>query len=335
MKVLVTGATSLVGRVTVRRLVDRGDQVTTLQRGTTDRPGRAIRGSLTDPDAVERACAGQEAVIHLAARVGAAGPWADFERVNVTGTAGLLAAARRAGAGAFVHVSSPSVAHPGRSLVGAGADPANPATARGAYARSKALGELAAVAASSPAMPVVVIRPHLIWGPGDTQLVGRVVDRARRGRLALVGPGTALVDTLYVDNAADALVAALDQAPRLGERVFVLSNGQPRTAAELTARVLAAAGLTMPPRHVPRWLAVAGGSLVEQVWARTGRTDDPPMTRFLAEQLATAHWFRQDRARTALRWAPAVTLEEGFIRLADWFRGGSADPATTVESWTR
>jgi nucleoside-diphosphate-sugar epimerase len=171
-------------------------------------------------------------------------------------------------------------------------------------------------------MPVVVLRPHLIWGPGDTQLVGRVVDRARRGRLALVGPGTALVDTLYVDNAADALVAALDQAPRLGGRVFVLSNGQPRTAAELTARVLAAAGLTVTPRHVPRWLAVAGGSLVEQVWARTGRTDDPPMTRFLAEQLATAHWFRQAPAQAALHWRPAVGLDEGFARLADWFRSG-------------
>ena len=238
--------------------------------------------------------------MHLAALVRATGGWADFERTNVAGTARLVDAARRAGAGSFVHVSSPSVAHAGRSLVGAGADAANPATARGSYARSKAMGEILALDASSAAMPVVAIRPHLIWGPGDTQLVGRVVDRARRGRLALVGSGTALVDTIYVDNAADALVAAVDRAPQLGGRAFVISNGEPRTATELMARVLAAAGLTVTTRHVPTWAAKAGGSIVEQIWARTGRTDDPPMTRFLAEQLATAHWFRQAESRAAL-----------------------------------
>lgn len=326
MKVLVTGATSLVGRETARRLLDRGDVVTTLQRGRTGLAVREVRGSITDPDAVARACAGQDAVVHLAALVRATGGWADFERTNVAGTAGLVEAARRAGAGSFVHVSSPSVAHAGRSLVGAGADAANPATARGSYARSKAMGEILALDASSAAMPVVAIRPHLIWGPGDTQLVGRVVDRARRGRLALVGSGTALVDTIYVDNAADALVAAVDRAPQLGGRAFVISNGEPRTATELMARVLAAAGLTVTTRHVPTWAAKAGGSIVEQIWARTGRTDDPPMTRFLAEQLATAHWFRQAESRAALHWAPAVSLDEGFARLADWYRTPPAAP---------
>jgi nucleoside-diphosphate-sugar epimerase len=310
----------LIGRQTVRRLLARGDQITTLQRGGFDGEVTEIRGSITDAGAVEFACADQDAVVHLAARVGATGGWADFEQTNVLGVGTLVDAARRAGVRRFVHVSSPSVAHAGRSLVGAGSDPADPERARGFYARSKAMGEIVALDGSSPDLPVVAIRPHLIWGPGDTQLVGRVVDRARRGRLAVVGSGTALVDTIYVDNAADALVAALDRAPQLAGRAFVISNGQPRTAAELTARVLAAAGLTVRPRHVPTWLAKAGGSLVEQVWARTGRTDDPPMTRFLAEQLATAHWFRQAETRAALHWVPAVTLGEGFSRLADWYR---------------
>lgn len=324
MKVLVTGATSLVGRHTVRRLRERGDDVTTLQRGPGDPAVRAVRGSVADPAAVGRACAGQDAVIHLAAKVGATGGWADFERTNVAAVAMLVDAARRAGVRSFVHVSSPSVAHAGRSLIGAGADPADPERARGHYSRSKALGETAALSASSAGLPVVAIRPHLIWGPGDTQLVGRVVDRARRGRLAVVGSGTALVDTIYVDNAADALVAALDRAPLLAGRAFVISNGEPRTVDELMARVLAAAGLTATPRHVPLRIAQLGGALVEQVWARTGRTDDPPMTRFLAEQLATAHWFRQAESRAALEWTPEVTLAEGFDRLAAWYRSGPA-----------
>src|SRR5207302_17997 len=163
---------------------------------------------------------------------------------NVAGTALIVEEARRAGARAFVHVSSPAVAHAGRSLIGAPPGAADPRATRGHYATSKAMAEILALGASSAAMPVVAIRPHLVWGPGDTQLIGRVVDRARSGRLALVGSGTALVDTTYVDNAASAL--------------------------------------------------------------------------------ATAHWFDQRETRAALRWEPAVSLAEGFARLAAWFRSRQA-----------
>jgi nucleoside-diphosphate-sugar epimerase len=188
------------------------------------------------------------------------------------------------------------------------------------------MAEVAALAASSDAMPIVAIRPHLVWGPGDTQLVGRIVERARQGRLALVGSGTALIDTTYLDNAADALVAALDRAPRLGGQAFVVSNGEPRTVAELVARIVGAAGLDRTPRRVPVAIAKAGGSVVERIWDRTGRTDDPPMTSFLAEQLSTAHWFDQRATRAALGWCPTVSLDDGFERLAAWFRDGAVSP---------
>jgi nucleoside-diphosphate-sugar epimerase len=181
------------------------------------------------------------------------------------------------------------------------------------------MAEVAALASSSPTMPVVAIRPHLVWGPGDTQLVGRIVERARQGRLALVGSGTALIDTTYIDNAADALVAAVDRAPGLGGRAFVVSNGEPRTVRELVTRIVAAAGVPWRQRRVPAGLAKAGGSVVERIWDRAGRTDDPPMTSFLAEQLSTAHWFDQRETREALAWAPAVPLADGFDRLTEWY----------------
>ena len=319
MRVLVTGASSMIGRATVERLVGRGDEVRTLQRNPTGLPVAETLGSITDPAAVGSACAGVDAVVHLAAKVGVTGEWSDYEQVNVGGTEGLIAAARRAGAGRFVHVSSPSVAHRGAPLVGAGADPADPSSARGHYAISKALAEVAALSASSEALAVVAIRPHLVWGPGDTQLVGRIVERARAGRLALVGSGTALIDTTYVDNAADALVAALDRAPELGGEALVVSNGEPRTVAELVGRILGAAGIEWNDRRVPTAVAKGGGAAAERVWERTGRTDDPPMTSFLAEQLSTAHWFDQRRTRAALGWQPAVSLAEGFERLAASF----------------
>ena len=168
------------------------------------------------------------------------------------------------------------MAHAGHSLVGAPAGPADARKTRGHYATSKAMAEAAALGASSDAMPVVAIRPHLVWGPGDTQLVGRVVERARRGRLALVGSGTALVDTTYVENAACALVAAVDRASQLGGRALVVSNGEPRTVSELMARLLAAAGEAVAPRHVPRPVALGSRARSSSGCGRRGGARTTP-----------------------------------------------------------
>ncbi len=319
MRVLVTGASGMLGRAVARSLADRGDEVTVFQRGASSGPWQEVRGSVTDLDALHAAAAGTDAVVHLAAKVAVTGPWRDFAAVNVAGTANALAAARAAGVGRFVQVSSPSVGHAGRSLVGVGAAPADPAAARGHYARSKAQAELIALAADSPGLAVVAVRPHLVWGPGDTQLVGRIAERARSGRLALIDQGAALIDTTYVDNAADAIVAALDRATPDGPahgRAFVVSNGQPRTVAELVSSICAAVGAPDPTLRLPFRAAQAAGAVAEAAWAVLRRSDDPPMTRFLAEQLATAHWFDQRETREVLRWTPAVDLDEGFRRLA-------------------
>lgn len=173
-------------------------------------------------------------------------------------------------------------------------------------------------------MAVVSLRPHLVWGPGDTQLIGRIVERARQGRLALIGHGAALIDTTYLDNAVDAILAALDRAGELDGRTFVVSNGQPRTVRELFTRICRAADLAPPRLQVPFPVARAGGALAERAWPRLGRDDDPPMTAFLAEQLATAHWFDQRETRAALQWRPTVSLDEGFDRLAAWFAARAA-----------
>lgn len=319
MRVLVTGATSLIGRHVVASLLERGDEVTVIQRRSAGIDTQEIVASILDRDAVARACKTQDAVIHLAAKVGVTGPWSEYKTTNVDGSGILREAARRAGVSAFVHVSSPSVAHSGKALIGAGASPADPLSTRGHYATSKAVAEVEALAASSEAMPILAIRPHLVWGPGDTQLVERIVERARNGRLPLIGSGLALIDSTYIDNAADALVAAVDCAQTLGGNAYVVANGEPRTVHELVARIVASAGIKWSPRHVPARAAIAGGVVVERLWDRTGRQDDPPMTSFLAEQLSTAHWFDQRQTRSALGWMPAVSLAEGFDRLAASF----------------
>ena len=321
MRVLVTGATSLLGRAVATRLIERGTEVALLQRTTSGLDADEHLGEITDPAVAANAATGAHAVVHLAARVAVVGVWDDFYRTNVAGTRTILDAARAAGSTRFVQVSSPSVAHSGASLVGAPAEPADPAGARGHYARSKAIAEQLVLAV--PDMAVVAVRPHLVWGPGDTQLVGRIVERARRGRLAVVASGMALIDTTDIDNAADAIVAALDTAPDLSGRALVISNGEPRTVQELFDRIATAAGVAPAQLKVPGLIARAGGTAAEWLWNRTGRSGDPPMTRFLAEQLSTAHWFDQRETRHLLGWRPAVTLDEGFRRLTAWYSAGA------------
>ena len=323
-RVAVTGASGVVGGAAVRALLARGDAVVGVQRGplpdTLTALGAVERradvsGSI---DALTEVFAGCHAVVHAAARVDITGPWEDYERANVIGTRQVIEAARRAGVGRLVLVSSPSVAHAGHPLVGARAGRADPERARGHYSRSKALAELEALAADDERLAVVAVRPHLVWGPGDTQLTERIIDRARSGRLVIIGSGAALIDTTYVDNAGTAIAAAVDRAalPDVRGQAFVVSNGEPRTVSEMLARIALAAGAPPPTRSVPFAVARMGGHVLERVWERTGREGDPPVTAFLAEQLATAHWFDQRQAREALAWAPEVSVDEGLARLA-------------------
>lgn len=315
--VLVTGASGMLGGAVARTLAARGARVRTFQRRPAHVDGaHDVLGSLTDSVAVERAVDGCDAVVHLAAKVDITGPEHEYRQVNVEGTRHLLAAARASGARRFVQVSSPSVAHIGGSLVGAPAGPAEPGLARGPYARTKAAAELLALAADSDAMRVVAVRPHVVWGPGDTQLVGRVVARARAGRLPVLGSGAPLIDTTYVDNAADALVAAVTAPDDVCGQAYVVTNGEPRPVVELLRAICAASGAPAPRVHVPGVVARALGAGLDAVWVRLPLAGEPPLTRFVAEQLSTAHWFDQRRTREALGWSPRVSLDEGLARLA-------------------
>ena len=312
-RVLVTGASGVLGSGVAQALTSAGATVTVLQRSPSGIAGiHEVQGSITDPSAVAAAVSGVDSVIHIAAKVSVSGPLAEYEQVNVEGTRRLLDAAQDAGVQRWVQISSPSVAHSGSSIIGAGAGPADPATARGHYAATKAAGELLALAADSPDFRVLALRPHLMWGPGDTQLTERIIDRARQNRLPLLDGGTALVDTLFSVNAVEAIVAGLAAVDRVHGEALVLTNGQPRPIGEMIRRIAVAGGAQEPTLNLPSGLAKAAGSLIETFWDAEKRGDEPPITRFLAEQMSTAHWFDQRRTQEVLGWRPRISLAEGF-----------------------
>ena len=320
--ILVTGASGMLGGAVATALRDRGATVRAFQRRPAGLEGiEDVQGSLTEAEDVRRAVKGADAVIHLAAKVSISGPESEYRAINIEGTRHVLDALRANGGGALVNISSPSVAHLGRAIVGLDATPADPSRARGPYARTKAAAELLAMEADgTDGLLVTSVRPHVVWGPGDTQLVGRIVERARTGRLPLLDEGMALIDTTYVTNAADAIVAALDRIEDVHGESFVVSNGEPRTVRDVFAGWCDAAGVPQPRIHLPGSVARFAGRVIEQVWEKRPGHDEPPMTEFLAEQMSTAHWFDQRRTRERLQWTPRVSLDEGNQHLAAWFR---------------
>ena len=323
-RVLVTGASGMLGGAVAQLLRDNGHHVRTFQRGASAGATDEVRGSLTHLDAVAAAVESMDAVIHLAAKVSFTGQWEDFVATNIDGTSNLLEASKESGVKDFVFVSSPSVAHFGDSLAGAGAGEADPQQARGFYARSKAAAELEALGNDSPGFRVTAIRPHVVWGPGDTQLVERVIARAKAGRLPLLDHGAALIDTTYIDNAAAAIVRGLERMDHAHGRALVVTNGEPRPVGELIAGICQAGGAPAPKLNVPGWLARGAGSVIEKLWLAAGSRDlvhdEPPVTRFLAEQLSTAHWFDQRATHEILDWKPEVTIDEGLQKLAARYR---------------
>lgn len=333
MKVLVTGGGGFLGGALVRRLLARGDAVSTLNRG--DYPAlaalgvRTVRGDLADPAAVRAGVAGVDLVFHVAAKAGVAGRPAQFRSANITGTRNVINACLAAGVPRLVHTSTPAVVHAGGDL--AGADERLPYATRftAPYPATKAVAEQAVLAAHGPALATVALRPHLIWGPGDPQLTARILERGRRGQLRLVGSGQALIDTTYVDNAVDAHLLAADALTRgaAGGRAYFISQGDPRPLAELTNAILAAGGLPPVTRTVPYPVAYAAGAVLE-LWYRAFRpAADPPVTRFLAQQVSTAHWFDISAARRDLGYTPAVGITEGLARLRDFLAGHRPDPS--------
>jgi nucleoside-diphosphate-sugar epimerase len=332
--VLVTGGTGFLGGRLVERLLAAGRSVRVLGRTPAphleQRGVRFIRGGIDDGEAVRTACAGVDTVFHVAAKVGVWGRYDDFYRTNVLGTRAVLEGCRVHGVRRLVYTSTPSVVYNGRDLTNA--DESLPLTTEcpSAYPLTKAMAEREVLAANSPSFGTIALRPHLIWGVGDPHLVPRVLERARAGRLRVVGSGRNRVDMVHVENAVDAhLLAerALSVAPSLetaersarvppaSGRAYFVTNGEPVVLWEWINELLRALGEKPVSKRISLPAASVIGAACEVAWRLLPLRGEPPMTRFVAAELAKDHWFNLTAARRDLGYEPRISMAQGTTEL--------------------
>ena len=321
-QVLVTGGGGFLGRHLVELHVQRGDHVRSFSRGSYDfleHSGvQQLQGDLRDAKAVAAACQGVDLVHHVASLAGIWGRWKDYLAINVDGTQHVLDGCRAAGVSQLVYTSSPSVTFDGSDQCGV--DESVPYAKRWLchYPRSKAMAEQLVLSSDDASLLTCALRPHLIWGPHDNHLLPRLLDRARQGKLRRAGEGKNVVDTVYVENAAQAHLLAADrltaESPIRG-KAYWITQAEPVNCWDWIDQLLACGGVAAVDKSISAGLASSVGGMLELFYRLLPLPGEPSMTRFLARQLSTSHYFNTDRARTELGYEPAVSTSEGLRRL--------------------
>jgi 2-alkyl-3-oxoalkanoate reductase len=324
-RVLVTGGGGFLGGAIIKCLVKRGDRVISFSRGfypeLSTMGVEQIQGDISDAAAVGQACRETDLVFHVAAKPGIWGDYITYYQTNVVGTRNVIDACKQHNVSRLVYTSSPSVVFDGTDMEGINESVPYTEKYHAHYPKTKAMAERLVTAAAAEGLKTIILRPHLIWGPKDNHLVPRIIKRANR--LVKVGNGRNLVDTIYIDNAADAHVLAadrLEQNHRLSGRVYFVSQDDPVPLWDMINNILAAAGFFPVQRSISRNTAWMIGAALEFVYRTFKIRGEPLMTRFLADELSTAHWFDISAAKKDLGYEPKISMEEGFSRLENWLQ---------------
>ncbi len=326
MRVLVTGGSGFIGGAVARLLRTHGHEVRSLSR--TNHPELAkdgvveFPGDLLDLDSVRAACRGAEAVVHCAAKVGLWGPLEEFHQVNVTGTNNVLRACQGLGISKLVFTSSPSVVFTGSDVEGCNESAPYPRSFDSHYSRTKATAEAMVLSSNTAALATVALRPHLVWGPGEDKLISRLIEKARSGELCRIGTLNKKVDTTYLDDAAEAHRLALERlspGSSIAGQAYFITGGEPRPVWDVINAILDAVGLPPVEDTVQPILANFAAWGYETLYSVSKRGGEPRLTRFLVQQLTTAHWFDISAARRDLGYEPHVTFAAGLERLRTWF----------------
>jgi 2-alkyl-3-oxoalkanoate reductase len=324
-RVLVTGGGGFLGGAIIERLVTRGATVYSLSRGNYPRLShmgvKQIQGDIADRQTVETACHGVELVFHVAAKPPPWGKYKDYYETNVTGTQNVIDGCIRNNISRLIYTSTPSVVFDGTDMEGADESVPYPAGFNAFYPETKAMAEQLVLKATGKRLHTLILRPHQIWGPGDPHFVPRLIARAKK--LKRIGSGNNLVDTTYIDNAADAHILAADilkKKPEISGNIYFISQADPIPTWDMIDAILAAAGLPPVKGTISYKTAWTIGATMEFFFRIFPLPGEPPMTRFLADAVAKSHWFDISAAKTDLGYKPKVTMKEGLRRLENWLK---------------
>lgn len=309
-------------------MIDQGHHVTSFSRthhSQLDTVGvKQLYGDLTNAGSVKDAVRGMDVVFHVAAKAGVWGNFDDYYQVNVTGTNHVITACQSCRVPMLIYTSSPSVVFNGSDMQGIDESVPYPDHYHAPYPQTKAMAERRIIAAAGKSLKTIVLRPHLIWGPEDNHLVPRIIERA--SSLRQVGDGNNRVDTIYIDNAARAHILAmqaLEKKPSLSGQVYFISDDDPILLWAMVNRILEAGGCPPVTRRISPRLAYAIGTVMEWCYRSLGLSGEPRMTRFVARELSTSHWFDISAAKRDLGYEALISIDEGMRRLKEWLAGSN------------
>jgi nucleoside-diphosphate-sugar epimerase len=322
--VLVTGGGGFLGRAIVKRLRRDGVRVRSFSRQfypDLETLGvEQIQGDIRDAVTVNEVCRNMEIVFHTAAKIQLWGDYQEFFKTNVSGTENIIQACKAQNIHYLVYTSSPSVVYQGRQdALGIDESAPYPEHYHSHYQKTKAMAEQRIVQASGNALKTVVLRPHLILGPEDRQLIPRIVNWAKH--LRIIGDGQNLVDWTFIDNAASAHVLAaqkLRMNQDLAGNIYFISQGRPTGLWTLVNHILVSAGKEPVTKTFPKDMAYFLGWLFEIVYTCLRIKSEPKMTRGLATELARNSWFDISAAKNDLEYEAEVSNEEGLERIKAW-----------------
>jgi 2-alkyl-3-oxoalkanoate reductase len=246
--------------------------------------------------------------------------WENYHSINTVATQNIVAGCLRHHVRKLVYTSSPSVTFDGSDQNGVDESVPYPSRWLCHYQHTKALAEQHVLESNGQqGLATCALRPHLIWGPRDSHLIPRLLQRARSGQLRQVGDGKNLVDMIYVENAAAAHLQAadaLEKGSRVCGRAYFISQGEPVNCWGWINEILGLAGLPPVRKSISFRTAWRIGAVMESVYRALGWTSEPRMTRFLASQLAKNHYFDIRRAQNDFGYVPQISTAEGMKRLA-------------------
>jgi nucleoside-diphosphate-sugar epimerase len=326
MKILVTGGGGFIGSALVRRLVEEGHDVSSFSRKKYPEHQplgvKSICGDIADFEDTIEACRGMEVVFHVAGKVGVWGSHSEFYRSNVLGTQNMIRSCLQQGVHSLIFTSSASVIFRGDHLEGVDESHPYPESHVSIYTSTKAQAEQVVLKANSEQLRTISLRPHIVWGPGDTQLAPKIIERARSGKLRRPGKKDYLIDITYIDNFIDAQLLALMKLEESNEvcgRAFFVTNGEPIKIWEFLNAIIESAGIQDVHKSLPRSVSLFIAWCIEIFYRLLGKKKEPMITRFIVKELTTHHWFDISAAKNELGYSSRIHFKEGMERISSAF----------------